>query len=241
LLRARDTWCAVNLARPDDVDAIPAWLQTDAIDGWEAIVGRRDAADVVDRARLVGIAASVLGERSAPPTWRDLPVVATRLGDAPPLDRPPRIVNLASLWAGPLCGRILGERGAMVDAPSRLSRDALRAADVVIEGSRPRALEQRDIHAADIVRDGPQVWLSITGHGRDEPQRNWIGFGDDAAVAGGLVEWRHDGTPAFFADAAADPLTGMTAAAAITTALASGGRWLLDCNLSGVAAFVARF
>jgi crotonobetainyl-CoA:carnitine CoA-transferase CaiB-like acyl-CoA transferase len=100
-------------------------------------------------------------------------------------------------------------------------------------------LEQLGIDAAAMVAHGPQVWLSITGHGRAEPARNWIGFGDDAAAAGGLVGWR-DGTPRFIGDAIADPLTGITAAAAVLHALALGGRWLIDCNLSGVAAHVAR-
>jgi hypothetical protein len=244
LLEADDGWIAVSLARPDDVVAIPAWLEIDAaVDGdpWpvvERAVRTRSGVSVVERARLLGIAAAVLGERMPPPPWRGLPVVATSLGDAPALIRPPRIVNLSSLWAGPLCARILASRGATVEAPWPVSAAALLHADVVIEGSRPRALEQLGIDAAAIARRGPQVWLSITGHGRAEPECNWIGFGDDAAVSGGLVEWRGE-RPVLFADAAADPLTGMTAAAAVTSALASGGRWLIDCNLSGVAAHVA--
>ena len=68
--------------------------------------------------------------------------------------------------------------------------DELRAliadADVVVESSRPRALEQLGIVAADILAagDGPRVWTSITGYGRAS---NRVAFGDDAAVAGGLV------------------------------------------------------
>ena len=241
LLRAADGWVAVNLARPDDIAAIPAWLEVDTHIGVAdvaGIVATRTAAAVVDRARLLGIAAAALGERKAGPLWHGLPVRATALGDASALPEAPLVLNLASLWAGPLCARILAARGARVVVPTAITRETLLAADVVIEGSRPRALEQRGIDAAELVAAGPRVWLSITGHGRHEPARNWIGFGDDCAVGGGLVEWRGD-TPDFFADAAADPLTGMTAAAAVTTALASGGRWLLDCNLAGVAAHVA--
>jgi hypothetical protein len=235
LLCASDGWLAVNLARPDDIEAIPAWLQEDVgPDDLAAVIARRGAADVVDRARLLGLAAAVLGERAPPPLWHGLPVRATRLGDSAPLARPPRIANWSSLWAGPLCARILAARGAAV-----IESGAVVDVDVVIEGSRPRAFEQRGIDAEAVVRAGPQVWLSITGHGRGEPERNWIGFGDDCAVAGGLVT-STNGAPAFFADAAADPLTGITAAAAVTTALALGGRWLIDCNLAGVAAHVAR-
>jgi hypothetical protein len=245
LLPAADGWVAVNLARPDDIEAIPAWLEVDAeadvddVDDVASIVATRSAAEVVHRARLLGIAAAVLGERARPALWHDLPVTATRVGDAPPLTRPPVVLNLSRLWAGPLCARILESSGARVVTPATVAEADWYAADVVIEASRPRALEQQDIDAYALARTGPQVWLSITGHGRGEPHRNWVGFGDDCAVAGGLVTWA--GTrPGFFADAAADPLTGMCAAAAVNLALSLGGRWVLDCNLASVAAHVAR-
>jgi len=112
----------------------------------------------------------------------------------------------------------------------------LRAADVVIEGSRPRALAQLGIDAAALVRDGgPRAWLSITGHGRGPDAALRVGFGDDAAVAGGLVAFEGD-RPRFVADAIADPLTGLTAAVAVLDALAEGGRRLLDVALAEVAA-----
>ena len=46
-------------------------------------------------------------------------------------------------------------------------RTLLTAADVVIEGSRPRALQQLGIDANELLNadDGPDVWLSITGYG----------------------------------------------------------------------------
>jgi hypothetical protein len=118
------------------------------------------------------------------------------------------------------------------------------SADVVIEASRPRALEQLGIDAAGLVAGGgPQVWISITGYGRrgagaGAGAAGRVGFGDDAAAAGGLVVWT-DSTPAFCADAVADPLTGLTAAHACLEALAGGGRWLLDVSLAGVAAGLA--
>ena len=70
------------------------------------------------------------------------------------------------------------------------------------------------------------------------PRQGRVGFGDDAAAGGGLVVWAHS-TPAFCADAVADPLTGMTAAHACLEALGRGGRWLLDVSLAGVAAGLA--
>ena len=121
--------------------------------------------------------------------------------------------------------------------------DALRSlvatADVVIEASRPRALEQLGIDATALVAgDGPRAWLSITGHGRTGPAREWVAFGDDAAVAGGLVAWDGEG-PVFCADAIADPATGVVAAVAVLEALAAGGHHLIDLPLAAVAAHLA--
>jgi crotonobetainyl-CoA:carnitine CoA-transferase CaiB-like acyl-CoA transferase len=194
------------------------------------------------------------------------PAAPTRLSEA-------RVIDLSSLWAGPLCGRLLVAGGAdvvkveAVDRPdgARLGPagffDLLNAgkrsvaldlrtdegrrqlatlisrADIVIEASRPRALSQMgiDAHRA-LTGSGPTVWVSITGHGRRAGNR--VGFGDDAAVEGGLVSWDDDG-PCFCADAVADPITGLTAAAAAVDALATGGRWLLDVAMSDVARSLA--
>jgi hypothetical protein len=136
-----------------------------------------------------------------------------------------------------------GKRSVALDlrtaAGTHLLGELLARADVVIEASRPRALAQLGIDAEALLTGArPRVWVSITGHGRAHPQRDWTAFGDDAAVAGGLVSW-HDGRPCFCADAAADPASGLVAAAAALDALATGGRWLLDVAMAGVAAHLA--
>ena len=116
-------------------------------------------------------------------------------------------------------------------AGTRALHRLLEHADVVIEASRPRALAQLGIDPLQLVASGPRAWVSITGHGyRGEAARR-IGFGDDAAVAGGLVVW--DGPdPYLCCDAVADPISGLTAAAAVLSALAAGGRWHLDVAMS---------
>jgi crotonobetainyl-CoA:carnitine CoA-transferase CaiB-like acyl-CoA transferase len=115
----------------------------------------------------------------------------------------------------------------------------LARADVVIEASRPRALRQLGVHAEEVVATGrPRVWASITGYGRAAPMSGWVAFGDDAAVAGGLVARDADG-PCFCTDAVADPTSGLVAAAAVLQALAHGGRWLLDVAMRDVAAHLA--
>ncbi|MDT5126655.1 MAG: hypothetical protein QOH54_2299, partial [Mycobacterium sp.] len=120
------------------------------------------------------------------------------------------------------------------DDPSSL-RALLAAADVVITSSRPAALARRGLGPGDVpARDG-RVWLRITGHGADGDLGNLVAFGDDAAVAGGLVGRSADG-PVFCADAVADPLTGLHAALAVAESLARGGGELIDVAMAAVAA-----
>jgi crotonobetainyl-CoA:carnitine CoA-transferase CaiB-like acyl-CoA transferase len=304
LLSAGDRWVAVTLARPTDVDLVPAWLEIDplALGGgapgsgateragnevWDLValhVATSPAEALVERARLLGLPVALLPTEPpsaalAPWPLASLPLRATPVAgrDAPPPASLPDVLvaDLGSLWAGPLAGALLAAAGARVvkvestgraDGARRgpaaffdllnagkrsvaldlrspsgagLLRDLLDRADVVLEASRPRALEQLGIEAeALLARARPRVWVSITGHGRSRPQRDWTAFGDDAAVAGGLVSW-HDGRPCFCADAVADPTGGLVAAAAALDALATGGRWLLDVAMAGVAAHLA--
>jgi hypothetical protein len=288
LLRAADGWIAVTLSRPDDVDAVPAWLELDVLDGhpWDAVaaeVPSRSCAGLVERASLLGMPVAALPaalELRSDQAFDGLPVRATALGPSRRTrrgGRQPLVVDLSSLWAGPLCAHLLqlgggrvvkvesrdrpdgarngspdffdllneGKASVVLDFRStegvRSLRDLLAAADVVIEASRPRALQQVGIDANALLHDdggGPDVWLSITGYGREAPDAQRVGFGDDAAVAGGLVVYDEEG-PCFCADAIADPITGMVAAAAVREALASGRRWMIDAALSRAAAAFA--
>jgi crotonobetainyl-CoA:carnitine CoA-transferase CaiB-like acyl-CoA transferase len=114
-------------------------------------------------------------------------------------------------------------------------RQLLMSADVVIEGSRPRALDRLGIDPHQVVADHPgAVWLAVTAHGRTGPRCQWVGFGDDAAAAGGLVEWSA-GEPSFVGDAVADPLTGLAAAALVARAVRDGGAVVIDVALREVA------
>jgi crotonobetainyl-CoA:carnitine CoA-transferase CaiB-like acyl-CoA transferase len=124
----------------------------------------------------------------------------------------------------------------------------LETADLVLESARPRALEQLGYDPAGWLGSRPgRLWISITGYGRGHPERDWVAYGDDAAIAAGLA-WPPAGSassgpasegPCFCADAIADPLTGLHAAA-IALALTKVGRGgLLDLSLVDVAARAA--
>jgi crotonobetainyl-CoA:carnitine CoA-transferase CaiB-like acyl-CoA transferase len=271
---------SVSLPRAEDMDAVPAWLELDVVPDslpvmWSTVafhVRHGDPTRLLERAQLLGLPVAWVGESAG-----DVGVVRSPLGAAAPRSDLAGliVVDLSALWAGPLCGDLLGRAGATVikvestqrpDGARRGPREffelmngrkrsvtldlrrhegvrilhaLVRQADVVIEASRPRALAQLGLDASGLVRaGGPQVWISITGHGRSGEAANRVAFGDDAAAAGGLVVWR-DGVPLFCADAVADPLTGLAAADACLRALAAGGRWLLDLSMSAVSAAVS--
>ncbi len=114
-------------------------------------------------------------------------------------------------------------------------RQLLAVADIVIEGSRPAALARRRLGPDDIAPRAGRIWLRITGYD-DDPERP--AFGDDAAVAGGLVGTSVDG-PVFCGDAIADPLTGLEATLAVTESLDRGGGELIQIAMAAVAATYA--
>jgi CoA-transferase family III len=276
LLPVADGWLAVALARPDDVAALAAWLErpVDEADPWPAVaaaVRARPGDELVARGRLLGLPCAVLGAVSDGTTVRPVPLAGPPAEPYRSLDGLV-VVDLSSLWAGPLCTDLLRRAGARVvkieserrpDGGRRgtaaffdllnagkesvaIDLDAsggtaalarwMERADVVVESSRPRALGQFGIDAARIAAGGRlRVWLSITAYGREAPMGDWVGFGDDAAVAGGLVAW-DDAGPCFCADAVADPATGLLGALAVVQHLAAGGRWLLDVALARTAA-----
>src|SRR6185437_6344371 len=107
-------------------------------------------------------------------------------------------------------------------------RELLAVSDVVIEGSRPAALARRALAPDDITPRAGRIWLQITGYDGRRP-----GFGDDTAVAGGLVGTSADG-PVFCGDAIADPLAGLQAALAVAESLGRGGGELIGVSMAGV-------
>jgi len=119
-------------------------------------------------------------------------------------------------------------------------RRMIEGADVVVEASRPRALEQLGIDRRRTITSGSvRAWLSITAHGSTGEAASRVGFGDDAAAAGGLLADGADG-PRFIGDAIADPITGILGFTSLIDALLDGRRDIVDVSLAGSAALLAR-
>jgi hypothetical protein len=240
-----------------ELDALPE-------DPWKGVgdwASRRQGGEIIWRTGLLGIPAAVLGEaQAADPVVARIgrPAPPRPLGGL-------LVADLSSMWAGPLVGQILARAGATVVKVETASRPdgtrsgsddffnwmngnklsyavddigevqpLLAAADVVITSSRPAALAARGIGPAADARPG-RVWLRITGYGAEGDRVNRVAFGDDAAVAGGLVG-QSSGARVFCGDAIADPLTGLAGALAVVESVRRGGGELIDVSMAAVAA-----
>ncbi|CAN5251934.1 CoA transferase [soil metagenome] len=133
-----------------------------------------------------------------------------------------------------------GKASVALDLRDPADRDALvaliRRADIVLEAARPRALHQLGIDGDTIVRETPGLnWVTIKGHGVLGAAGDWIGFGDDCGVAGGLSAALRAATGAvgFVGDAIADPLTGLSAATVAWDRWASGMGGRIILSMSG--------
>lgn len=178
LLQTADGWLAASLVRECDWAAVPAWLECSALGDCKpwAPSSRRVEPTCWWSVRGCSVCRWALRPHGRPPAgcgmasralWSAAAEGAWRV-------RPPRVLDLSSLWAGPLCSHLLQALGARVlkvesrarprrpDGPADF-HDLLNAgkrsvalefeaaaitrlqqlidwADVVIEGSRPRAL-----------------------------------------------------------------------------------------------------
>ena len=263
LIKTLDATLAVNLPRQEDISSVSAWLQAEVKDDiWSVIqsyASNSSSQFLLERAKLLGLAVSEVGEA------KDMTIEITRKSSIAAYSRQPKVVDISSMWAGPLCSWFLMRSGAEVvkiesskrpdrgrlsqtpffqrlnkgksitafDFDSKLGKSQLqkhiREADIVIESSRPRAMENMGISAEEEVDRGA-IWCSITGYGRNlHPNR--VGFGDDAAAAGCLLA-QVDKSLWFVGDASADPLTGATAAALTHGLWFAGSSGLIDISLA---------
>lgn len=287
LVPVSDGWVAINLARADDLALLPALLDGEVApdSAWpvvRAALARRSRAELDARAALLGLplgAVPAAGERRAPSSPYVFGGASHRGGArlrptsgavALPAPAGALVVDLSSLWAGPLATSLLAATGARVvkvegarrpdgarrgpaafydllnhgkecvslDLATAEDRALLAAlvarADVVVEASRPRVMAALGIDPEAVARDHGTTWISITGHGRTGAGENRVAFGDDAAAAAGLVL---GDPPCFVADAVADPITGLYAAAVGLAALAGHRGQVVDCALVRAAGY----
>ena len=114
LLRTADGWIAVQLARDEDRVGLTAWLETPLEDETWCALSRalrsRATAPLLERARWLGLPVAAAARSTPPTSW--LRFVPARPG--PPTPRPPRVLDLSGLWAGPLAGALLADAGAQV-------------------------------------------------------------------------------------------------------------------------------
>lgn len=270
MVAAADGVLAVSLARTSDAEAVPAWLELHGPTGgdvWFDVVAgvrKRPVGELLERAGWLGLA---VGEAVRPPA----PMEPCSFTDAGPM-APERnlVLDLSSLWAGPLCASLLAGFGlevlkvegprrpdgarfgspafyellngdkqeSVIDLATQDGRgqflESSQCAAVVIDGLRPRAWANWGIDPLEVAETCGLVWVSISAHSDDR-----AGFGDDAAVSGGL--WLQDplgGLPWFVADAVADPVAGLVACRAAAEAMAAGRAGLVEVAMSQAVSWV---
>ncbi len=267
-VRARDGWYALSLARTVDLQTVPALISGPSNNEWISIDGwsrKQSTIDAVDRCRLLGMPAAGIGSVCTDNLMTIESFGVRKVRELQGL----RVIDLSTLWAGPLCSNLLQGAGAEVfrvessqrpdgsregipafddllhgnQASVSFDPDALEflhklvnSADIVITSARPRGLNSLGLDPQQWLADRPDgVWLQISAYGSTGEEANWIGFGDDTAMAAGLVRWIN-GMPIPVADALADPLTGVHSAAAVAALARRGGTHLVDIALANVAA-----
>jgi len=269
LVDAADGLVCLNLARPDDVAALPALVGTDLDPtDWPGVrraIAGRERDDLVEAADLLGLPVGVPG------TAPDRPVVARSGGPLRLAGGVPLVVEFGSLWAAPLCGGLLRQAGCrVVKVEARRRPDGARSGpaaffDLLNAGKEFLTVDPTDPEELRMVRrlvDGADVVLEAS---RPRALRHWgldaeasadrgtawvsiTGYGRSGARSNGVAFGDDaavsgglllDGPAGFVADAVADPATGLMAATLVLAALADGKGVLLDLSLAGTARWLA--
>ena len=202
LLETSDGPIALNLAREDDRDLLPAWLEAE-VDGDDALLEQlrvRRAAELVARGRELGLAIARSPEPELLPWLQVSPAFSLSPTPLPRggrgNTRSPRVVDLSALWAGPLCGHLLHRLGAdVVKVESTQRPDGARRGDadfydLLNAGKRSVALDfgsakgraqlRALIAAADIVIEASrpralrQLGIVAEDLLRERPHLTWV-------------------------------------------------------------------
>jgi hypothetical protein len=258
LSRPDDVACVPALLHADEVPADP-WPM---LQRWAAA---RPVSAIIERAGLLDIPVAALGEAAAaPPRIRQMGARSSPRGptgllvtDLSSMWAGPLCGHLLARAGATVVkvesprrpdGTRAGNRaffnwmngeklsyGLDLDHAADELRELLAVSDIVIEGSRPAALARRRLGPDDVAPRAGRIWLRINGY---DERSGRPAFGDDAAVAGGLVG-SGIGGPVFVGDAIADPLTGLEATLAVVESLGRGGGEVIHVSMAAVAATYA--
>lgn len=123
LLQANDGWLALNLTRESDWDLIPAWIETETTHDWSSLAEALRILPIeylVTRGREIGLAISEMNPTlSKVQSWFKRIFVLSRNNlpshfNSSRSNSSPIVIDLSSLWAGPLCSQLLQILGARV-------------------------------------------------------------------------------------------------------------------------------
>lgn len=157
-----DGWLGLSLPRDTDISLVPALveepLEPGAAAAWEAAARwalATPTAEAAHRVQLLGLPGGPVAAVAAPGPAPS-PPSSTRGSRRSHVRERPLVVDLTSLWAGPLCAHLLGLAGAdVVKVESRDRPDGARSGpqdfyDLLHHGHRAIAVDLRD--AADLDR-----------------------------------------------------------------------------------------
>jgi hypothetical protein len=260
-----DGYLGLSLARPTDVDLVPALVEGPVeADPWATVsawAANTRSVEAEDRVQLLGLPGGLVPP--TPPADRPC-VISSVLGERR-VSPDPLVVDLTSLWAGPLCAHILGRTGARIVKVESVQRpDGARSGSaelfdllhsghkqVVVDLDRDIDQLRRMIGVADLVLEASRPralrQLGLVAEEAVAAGTSWlsitargrdsaaVGFGDDVAVSAGLVVAER-GDLLPAGDAIADPLAGVAAAVAAGAALASEEARLIDVSMRHVVA-----
>ena len=211
-----DGWVALNLPRPSDVEALPALVGEPVTPrDWAAVercLSETAAAEVVQTASLLGLAVSAVGATPRP----SAPWSIGSESRARPRGSAPLVIDLTSLWAGPLAGRLLAEAGCRVVKVESLTRpDGARRGPAGFFGMLNRRKEQLRLdlpepEAVDRLRELIARADLVLESSRPRVMPQWGICPEDAVAAGtawvsitGHGRWGPDRNRVAFGDDAA--------------------------------------